>query len=208
MDQHSKRKLENELMTLGLASLNSGELVQQFAALINNFRGDRHRFLEDALNQCDGKDRHDMYQAVVPHLSFQAAPLQTIEARIAERAGQMVTQRRMRVEGSAPAPVYINGEKYENVSANDEDAVAVATLKCKCGETQHYVSATPVDAMIMARKAGWVRNPFQKEECAACVKKEKEARVLLAAVRKRLPSVNDLDIADSELKIREVTRAI
>src|SRR3954468_5966695 len=105
MNQDAKRKLENELLKMGLAKLSSPELIAQLAQMINQWPGDKHEFLMGLINECDDKDRSEMYNAIRPHLKFKALPLDTYVCHIAERAGAMISQRRMRVEGTAPKPI-------------------------------------------------------------------------------------------------------
>ena len=173
MDQHVKRKLENELMVLGLAQLKDPALIQQFAALINNWRGDRHEFLMGAINECDPALRAEMYEAIKPHLNFKPLPLQAIEAHIAERAGAMVSQRKMRVEGEEPRPINIGNQTFVKVP-RPLSTGAVATLKCyRCNKVERFPADTPAGAMVLGRKAGWTREPgVNKEVCADCKVKE------------------------------------
>ena len=169
MDADQKRQLENEVVKMGLAGLHDPDLIQLLANLVSTWPGDKHRFLEDLINQCDADKRYEMYHAITPKLKFTALPLSTYEARIAERAGAMVAARRMRVEGRRPDPIEIGGEKFETVPESESTA-AIATLKCGCGEKQYFLSTTPAGTMIMARKKGWVRDPgTNKEVCPDCM---------------------------------------
>lgn len=178
MDQHEKRKLENQLMTMGLAGLSDPELLQQLGILISAFPGDKHRFFEDLLGQCDGEKRYEKYHAMTPKLHFKALPLEDYEARIRNGASEMVSQRRMRVEGEAPAPIEIDGHKFAVVPERLSDG-AMATLKChKCKKVERYLAGTPVSAMIEARKYGWVREKgINKEICSECLKENVLAKV-------------------------------
>lgn len=173
MDQTEKRKLDNQLMTMGLAGVSDPELLQQLGILISVYPGDKHRFFEDLLGQCDSDKRYEMYEAMAPKLQFRPLSLADYEARIRNRASEMVSQRRMRVEGRAPYPieVEIEGRKFALVNPEDADQ-ALATLKCKCGKVSKYLADTPAGAMIKARKDGWIR-PTGKEICPECVFKIK-----------------------------------
>ena len=107
MDFDERRKLENMLMTQGLAGLNDPELIQQMANLVSNFPGSeetKHDFLAELLNQCDADKTYQMYHAIAPHLTFEAEPLSFYQSRTARKAENMVSQRRMRVEGKRPGP--------------------------------------------------------------------------------------------------------
>jgi hypothetical protein len=173
MDQHAKRKLETELLTMGLAKLNSPELIAQLASMINQWPGDKHEFLMGLINECDDKDRSEMYNAIRPHLKFKPLSLETYVSRIAERAGAMVSQRRMRVEGSAPKPIQVGDASYVKVPPALATGVVI-TLRCyKCPKVEKFVSDTQAGGMIAGRKAGWTREPgVNKEVCADCKSKE------------------------------------
>lgn len=175
MNHKERRQLENFLLTQGLATLADPELIQQLADLVSGWRGDRHQFLQDLLNECDASQRYEMYQAIAPKLKFSALPFPTYECRIAEQAGRMVSQRRMRVEGSAPAPIEVGGQKFAVVPRQDSTN-AVATVRChQCQKVETFIADTPAGAMIAARTMGWVRDPeVNKEMCANCHEIEAE----------------------------------
>src|ERR1035438_1580615 len=107
MDQKEKRQLDNMLLREGLANLGDPELIEQLANLISNWPGDKHDFMRDLLNQCDVDKRYEMYNAIVPKLGFKALSLPQYESQIALKAGAMVSQGRMRVEGDAPKPIQV-----------------------------------------------------------------------------------------------------
>lgn len=173
MDQTEKRQLDNFLIREGLSGLQDPDLIQQLANLVSNYPGDlsaKHRFFEDLINQCEAVNRYEMYQAMAPKLSFRAYTLAQYESSIRQRASELISQRRMRVEGQEPAPLEVGGQKYEEV-AESESTACVVTLKChKCHEKTAYVEATPVAAMTMARADGWIREKgVNKELCPKCV---------------------------------------
>ena len=57
VNQDAKRKLENELLVMGLARLDNPELIQQLADMVSNWKGDRHDFFRDLLNECEAEKR-------------------------------------------------------------------------------------------------------------------------------------------------------
>lgn len=162
MNQDQKRHQENELIVKGLVGLlgiSETDLIQQFADIISSLPASEcHQYLQDALNECDHADRVAMYEALRPRLKFKALPLGTYEARIAEKAGAMVTRGHARVEGSTPKPVEV-GEPQ-----------ASAKLRCHaCEVIEKFDGATPVDALSKARQAGWVKTPeLDEETCPNC----------------------------------------
>jgi hypothetical protein len=170
MNQKEKRKIDNELMTMGLVGLDDPELIQQMAYLVSSWPGDKHDFLRDLLNECEPEKRYEMYEAIAPKLKFKALSFSQYEAQIAIRAGQMVSQGRMTVVGAAPKPIEIGGSKLR-VVPKEQATGAVATVTCYlCGKTEQFLSETPVGAMTEARKAGWTRDKgLNKELCLPCV---------------------------------------
>ena len=169
MDQDARRQLENTVMTMGLAGLQDPNLIELLAHLVSTYPGDKHLFFEDLINQVDADKRAEMYHAMAPRLLFKAEPLSHYEANIAYRAACMVNQKRMRVEGKSRMPTIIAGQKFEMVGEADATA-AVVTVKCKCRRTAKFVGNTPVQAMVKARKDGWVRDKATNHEmCKVCV---------------------------------------
>src|SRR5258708_32998443 len=167
MEPKQKRRLENELVVMGLAGLNDPELIQQLADLVSAWPGDKHDYLRDLLNECDQDKRYEMYEAIAPKLKFKALAFEQYEAQIAAKAGSMVSQGRMRVEGSAPKPIEIGGSKLRAVP-RELATSAVATLQCHvCSKVGKFLADTPAGAMIEGRKARWMRDPgVNKEMCA------------------------------------------
>ena len=174
MDDKEKRQLENQLLTLGLAGVSYSEFIQQLARLISDFKGDRHRFMEDLINECPPEKRYERYHALLPYLLFEVLPLDDYDARIANRASEMVSHGWMRVEGRRPHPIELGGTKYSEVPS-ELATHAIATLKCQrkqCKRAMRFLSDTPAGAMIEARKAGWSRIAG-RETCPKCVAKVK-----------------------------------
>lgn len=191
MNQKDKRELENELMACGLSKLDDPNFLDIFAAMIDQFPGDRHWFLQGLLNECDPPQRHEMYEALKPRIrSFKPMPLSTYEGRIAEEAGRMVSQGRMRVEGPKPHAIEIGGHKLAVVPKREATG-AVATVRChRCPVSDQFHAETPTGAMLEARKAGWTREKgVNKETCPKC----SEA---LAATVVRLSATESLVVYD------------
>jgi hypothetical protein len=170
MNSKQKRQLENELLVMGLARLDDPELIQQLAELVSNWPGDKHDFLRDLLNECDADKRYEMYHAIAPKLRFKPLLLTQYEDQIAEKAGAMVSQGRMRVEGSAPKPVEINGHQLHITDQAHADCGWAVVCCHVCGKREKFLGETPVDAMTKARKTGWVRNvDLSEETCPECL---------------------------------------
>src|SRR5579864_8651579 len=190
MNAKEKRQLENQLMAMGLKDLTDPELIGQLADLVSSWPGDKHDFLRDLLNECDAAQRYEMYNAIAPKLRFKPLSFSQYESQIALRAGEMVSQGRARVEGSAPRAIEIGGHKLAVVSKREASG-AVATVRChRCEKCEQFLADTPAGAMIEARKAGWVREKgLNKEVCPDCA-------VALAATVVRLSNKETLAIYD------------
>ena len=158
MDAKERRELENQLVVMGMARLNDPELIQQFAVIINTYGG--HDFFEGLLGECEPVKRTEMYEALRPHLNFNPWPLDTYIEHIKARASMFA---------SRDEPVMAEGQKFMFTTPSDANAVLV-TLTCyKCTRQEHFVGATPADAAIKARSAGWIRDLVkQKEICPKC----------------------------------------
>jgi len=174
MNDDEKRKLENWLMVNGLKGLTDPELIQQLADLVSGWPGDKNQFFIDLLNECNADVRYEMYQAMVPKLRFKPLSFTECETSIQMRVSELISQGRMRVEGSAPRPINI-GEP--------EDMQVKAKFRCWCcGRKQEFKGDTPVDAVLKARKLGWERTiGFDIETCERCVKlgKKPDARTAI-----------------------------
>lgn len=70
MNQDEARKLDNKLMSMGLARLQDKEFLPQLGYLI---QGDKH--LGEMLRACAPDKRTEMYEALRPHLRFTPMPL-------------------------------------------------------------------------------------------------------------------------------------
>jgi hypothetical protein len=182
MEATEKRRLETELLSMGLAGLSasgdpSPELIQQIAAMVNAWQGspnrhgewiDRHKFLRDLLAECDQADRSEMYSAITPHLNFTPYPLAQYETMMTERMGRLVSKRAARQEGRAPHPIQVGRRKFRRARAS-EATHAILTLVCwNCGKERRFLGETEVGTRIAARDAGWVLVP--KAACKVCAK--------------------------------------
>lgn len=187
MNAKEKRKIDNQLMVMGLQGTDDPELIEQLAGLVSSWPGDKHDFLRDLINECEPDKRYEMYHAIAPRLKFKPLSLPQYEAQIALRAGEMVSQGRMRVEGNAPKPIEIGGHKLAVVPRKHATG-AVATVRCwHCDKSEQFLADTPAGAMIEARKAGWVRDKaLNKETCMACAAETAAAEEVALSRSERL----------------------
>lgn len=159
MHADNKRKLENELMAMGLPALSDPALIQVMADVVNGYPmpSERVEFFCELLNQCDGQRRYGMYEAMKPRLSFQIPTLDACEARIADKAARMSQRRGIGVAA-----------KVNDLDGRGDHAVAV--LECGiCGKVENFEGWTTADAMLQSRKAGWGRGPRPGwEHCVSC----------------------------------------
>ena len=158
MDAKERRELENQLVVMGMSRLQDPDLIQQFAVIINTYGG--HDFFEGLLGECEPAKRTEMYEALRPHLKFNPWPLDTYIEHIKARASQLA---------STEAPVTVEGEKYAFVTKEQATDCLLTLTCCKCTSQQHFMGKTPVEAITLARSAGWVRDLVkQKEICPKC----------------------------------------
>jgi hypothetical protein len=161
-----RRNLENQLMVMGLGGLDSPELPSQMAMLIS-LQGDKypdgkHAFYAGMLGECDAQTRREMYEAIRPHLMFEPWPLDKYIEYVKRKSSE---------KESKASPISIGEQQYQE--ATQEQAVGVvAEFTCrKCTFTKRYLGTTLVDAVIMGRKDGWVKDlVMNKEMCPKCSK--------------------------------------
>lgn len=186
MDQKDKRRLETNLMRTGLAAIKeqgalSGEFVQVVADIVNGWRGSydrlgewigQHEFVRDLLNECDAKDRGEMYNCVIPKLTFKPKSLIEYETMIAQKADRFASRRKIRVTGEREKPIEV-GDKKITLAKPGEGTLGWCMLKChQCNRLDKFLGQTPVDAMYKARNAGWRRNVVLEQElCPECAQK-------------------------------------
>jgi hypothetical protein len=155
VNQDEKRKVENELLVMGLPDLDDPALVQVVADMVNGFPipGERVDFFCELLNECEGAYRREMYEALRPRLSFPVPSLDACEARIAARAERLIR------------PQGLPGAKPEEKPL--ELAIEIACGACKT--VKEFTGRTVADAMGAARKAGWGRGTKPGVEyCPEC----------------------------------------
>ncbi len=186
MDAKARRKLENELVVMGLKPVNDPELLQQLADLVSSWPGDKHEYMRDLINECEPAERYEMYHALAPRLKFKALSLEQYEAQIALKAGAMISQGRMKVEGRPREAIEIGGHRIPVVSKSQATG-AVATVCChRCGKKDQFIDDTPVAAMTAARRAGWIREPGVNKECCPECAAGQAAEVIQLAKGKTL----------------------
>ena len=154
MNQDEKRKLENELTVMGLPSLGDANLVPAMADVVNGypFTGERAEFFCEMLNECEGAQRREMYEAMRPRLSFDVPTLDQCEERIAGRAARMIRS------------------KFLPGSTTAKPVELTLQLVCAgCDKKAEFRGIVIADAVLEGRKAGWGRGPERwKEYCPEC----------------------------------------
>jgi hypothetical protein len=200
VNQDDKRQMENFLLkqdwpTLDVDGSPSGDLLLFFASILNEHKPyenrhgewiDQHKMMRDLVNECEPARRQQLYGDLKAHLNFKLLPLSTYEDMIAEKAGKLISQRRMNVVGEAPA-IQIGGHVVPVVEKEKSTAVAVM-LRCHlCHFKDNIIGETHVTAMINARKAGWVRDKaLNKETCPACAVKRASEEVVTLSRKENL----------------------
>lgn len=173
MRDDERRKLENQLMVMGLAGLDDPELVIQMAKIINAHPGfsDPHAFYLGMLNGCPVVKRREMYDALLPHLKFKVWPLDTYERLLKEHAANVESYYAPVHVGEEP--IKFAGQEFEQVRAKDAAAVLVKVSCSKCTSEAQFYGETVVTAIQVARLDGWKRDLLnQKEICPKCAGEE------------------------------------
>lgn len=166
MNSDERRKVENQLLMLGLRQLTDPQLIEQLGQLVTG-----HEFLLGLINECDQDQRSAMFEAIRPHLRFEPWPLDRYIAKLKQHASNI---------DSAVNPIEVGDRTFQPVPAAEATG-CVLTLKChKCTGAEDFYGETPVTAMLLARESGWVFDiAIQKHICPRC-----------PAVRERKPKAN------------------
>lgn len=134
-----RTEINHYLMRHGLGGLTDPNLIHQLAFLVRN-----HDHFRQLLVVQEPQHRHDMYEAMRPHLRFQAKPL---DVYIAEAAANFAAAE------SRAKPLEVEAE----------EALAAARAKgwmeftcARCTRTESYPGMDRLAAIKAARKAGWV----------------------------------------------------
>jgi hypothetical protein len=169
MNDEQKRKLENQLVVMGLSQLNDPELIIEMAKLINAHPGftNSHSFFLGFINGCEQEKRTEMYNALRPYLKFDVWPLEKYVAKLKEHASNVASY--YDPVQLSDEPVKFGGKEFRQVKPGEADA-CILTLTCyKCTKTEDFMGLTPVEAVTVARSVGWVRDlEMQKEICPDC----------------------------------------
>lgn len=173
MNDDDRRKMENQLIVMGLKNLTDPELVQQMARLITD-----GGFLAGLLNECPQEKRSEMYYALKPYLPFKPLSLDhymDFFRRRADAIDSAYSPVVIRDDAFAAAPVFdenpviIGGNKFQEVAAGDAEACVLKLTCYKCTKSEEFMGLTPVEAVTVARNMGWVRDlTMQKEICPKC----------------------------------------
>lgn len=93
MNATEKRQLDNELMSMGLGKTNDPNLILQLAMLVQG-----HEHFMEMIQACEPAKRTEMYEAMRPHLRFEALPL---DRYLVYRKGVVWPKLRKKVVGHA-----------------------------------------------------------------------------------------------------------
>ncbi len=176
MRDDERRKLENQLMVMGLNGLSDPELIQQMARIINAHPGfiSSHYFLIGLLNGCDQEKRREMYDALCPHFTFKPWPFDKYIQKLKEHAANVESHYNPVKVGTEK--LTHEGKEFQQVASAEEAEGVMLTMTCRaCTGTANFYGLTVVDAVTVARHDGWVRDLVrQKEVCPKCAAKELE----------------------------------
>jgi hypothetical protein len=180
MNDDERRRLENQLIVMGLNKLTDPELIQQMAKLCPD-----GGTLAGMLNECDEPKRREMYYALRLYLPFKPLSFEhyrdffrrRAEAIDSEHSPVEIGEHRISapVLDDEPPMVMIGGNKFRQLNP-EEVAEATLTEACilkltchKCTKSEEFMGLTPVEAVTVARTDGWIRDlVLQKEICPRC----------------------------------------
>jgi hypothetical protein len=179
MNDDERRRLENQLIVMGLNKLTDPELVPQMAKLIPD-----GGTLAAMLNECDQAKRGEMYYALKPYLPFKPLPLENYLDFFKRRADAIDSEYspvRLGEPVYDDSPVMMGGRKFREVSASEAEACIMKLTCHKCTKAEEFMGLTPVQAVSVARADGWKRDlALQKEICPKCaagqMKRKKRVR--------------------------------
>lgn len=169
MDIEGRRKLENQLIVMGLNRLEDPELIPELAKLINTHPGftNSHAFYLGMLNECNQEKRRKMYDALRPLLTFDVWPLEKYVMLLKQHAGNVESHGHP--YKVSDEPVKFGGNEFREVMPDAAEACLLKLTCYKCTGTEEFYGLTPVQAITVARDTGWVRDlAAQKEICPKC----------------------------------------
>lgn len=150
-----------------------GEAIRQLARTIRD-----HKHFETILTSCTAEERQELYDAVVPNLSFTAKPLDKYVAS----AGQMAEREQLPVVlPDGRLGPFKPARDVSSVAKDAENAIAQALAErilivvcSKCTREDKFYGVgreTNVDVVLKARRAGWIYDYTVRpavEICPAC----------------------------------------
>lgn len=155
--QAESNAINRILKARGLGSLNDPDVVPALSRMVED-----HQHFTEILRACEPMLRREMYEAMVPHLRFQAKTLEDYIIAAKEQAA------------AAELPVLERNGNLKPYMMPSIGKVAVVEvpdfelwLQCaKCGKESFFYAERKVDAIVGARDAGWAWDEY--ELCHMC----------------------------------------
>ena len=167
MDAILRGKINRYLGDRGLSTLeNPGALVQQLGYYVRD-----HDHFRQLLTQCEPAARTAMYDALSPHLRFEAKPLEDYMIAAKEMAER---EQLPQWDGQAQAFTPYKPPEIRTVEAAIAEAVAKysLTVTCRrCCREAVYYGTDKHEAVKALREAGWTWNELNgdaREICPEC----------------------------------------
>lgn len=173
MQDDARRKLENQLVVMGLSKLEDPELIVEMAKLINAHPGftNSHSFYLGFINGCEQEKRRETYDALLPHLKFKVWPLDTYIRLLKEHAANVESYYDPVKVGTEP--IKFAGNEFQQVSPGDAEGCILKLTCYKCTQSEEFYGLTPIEAITVGRADGWKRDlGMQKEICPKCAASE------------------------------------
>lgn len=167
-----KKRINNFLGNRGFATLDDpGPMVQQMGFCVRD-----HEHFRQMLTACDGLERANMYNALRPHLRFEAKPL---DVYLSE-AGDLAERKQLPIQTPEGKLVPYNAPVIESEEYLIEKMLYQKlmefhlTLLCrKCTKVEQFHGGRKADAIQDARNAGWAYEEVDGksgEICPECLK--------------------------------------
>lgn len=140
-----RKDVDRYLRRHGLGGLDDPKLAVQLAFLVQD-----HDQFRSMLMVLDPQRRHDMYEALAPNLRFDAKPL---DVYVAEAAANFAA-----AESREHGAIKVSGDETTAEEAiRDARAQGWLELTCvKCTRTECFPGVSRLEAIELARRAGWV----------------------------------------------------
>lgn len=142
-----RQKVDRALKTRGLGGLSDPKLVSQLAFLVRN-----HEHFRKILIVLHPKERYQCYEALRPHLRFQAKPLADYISEAADLAARELQRSAYETQSAMDLLAQDAIRKAQAI----ENKQGLIKFKCRtCERTDSFAGKLPEDSAAAAERDGW-----------------------------------------------------